>query len=86
MCSNGNVQVPTLLYHGPDSARKCMVPEMKVETVIEWEGVTVKSLPVVVTSYEVAMRDLFVLHKMHFGMIVLDEGHRIKNHQCRLGR
>ena len=40
--------------------------------------------PVVVTTYEVAMRDRVHLEKNDWKYIVVDEGHRLKNLNCKL--
>lgn len=43
-----------------------------------------KGFPVVVTSYETLMIDLKLLQQFHWRYLVLDEGHRIKNWNCKL--
>jgi ATP-dependent DNA helicase len=40
--------------------------------------------PVVVTSYEICMNDRKYLGVHEWRYLVVDEGHRIKNSQCRL--
>jgi ATP-dependent DNA helicase len=40
--------------------------------------------PVILTTYEILMRDRVHLAKYHWGYIVVDEGHRLKNFDCRL--
>lgn len=40
--------------------------------------------PVVVTSYEVVMKDVRFLKNLKFSLLILDEGHRVKNLNCRL--
>lgn len=40
--------------------------------------------PVVVTTYEVAMREASSLSRLEWQYIVVDEGHRLKNMNCRL--
>jgi ATP-dependent DNA helicase len=74
------------MYHGSMEERKAMSKKLNVQHDVKCEGYTVKSYPVIVTSYEVAMRDRDVLQRRNWEMVVIDEGHRIKNHQCRLGR
>jgi len=75
--------VPTILYHGTKEARaelrkqigkchKCdIVPKMHT---------------VVVTSYEIAMNDRPMLANVNWKFLVVDEGHRLKNMECRLIR
>ena len=41
-------------------------------------------LPVVVTSYEICMRDQQYLMNRSWKFLVVDEGHRIKNLNCKL--
>jgi ATP-dependent DNA helicase len=40
--------------------------------------------PVILTTYEILMRDRPHLARYHWGYIVVDEGHRLKNFDCRL--
>jgi len=42
--------------------------------------------PVVVTSYEIAMNDREFLMYESWKLMIVDEGHRIKNFNCRLIR
>ena len=44
------------------------------------------NLPVVVTSYEICMRDQRFLENRNWKFLVVDEGHRIKNLNCKLIR
>ncbi|KAI9339899.1 P-loop containing nucleoside triphosphate hydrolase protein [Obelidium mucronatum] len=45
-----------------------------------------KSFPIVVTSFEIAMNDRRYLQKIKWKYIIVDEGHRLKNMNCRLIR
>lgn len=45
---------------------------------------TRETFPVVVTTYEMIIRDQLHLSKYNWGYIVVDEGHRLKNLNCRL--
>lgn len=42
--------------------------------------------PVILTTYEILMRDRPHLARYRWGYIVVDEGHRLKNFDCRLMR
>ena len=44
------------------------------------------SFPVVVTSYEIVIADVKFLQKYKWKYIVVDEGHRLKNSNCKLLR
>ncbi len=44
------------------------------------------SFPVVVTSYEIVIADVKHLQRYAWKYIVVDEGHRLKNFNCKLLR
>lgn len=44
------------------------------------------TFPVVITTYEIVMRDRAELGMYRWGFVVVDEGHRLKNMDCRLMR
>jgi ATP-dependent DNA helicase len=50
------------------------------------EGNDQSAFPVILTTYEILMRDRPHLARYHWGYIVVDEGHRLKNFDCRLMR
>lgn len=41
-------------------------------------------MPVIITSYEIAIRDRKALSKLYYKYLVVDEGHRLKNANCQL--
>lgn len=43
-----------------------------------------QGMPVIITSYEIAIRDRKVLSKLYYKYLVVDEGHRLKNSSCQL--
>lgn len=45
---------------------------------------TINNFPVVVTTYEMIIRDRIHLAQYKWGYVVVDEGHRLKNLDCRL--
>jgi len=71
---------PVIRYHGPASEREALMkgplnPKMKRNM----------NFPFIVTSYEVAIRDQSKLEKLsEFTYLIVDEGHRLKNHRCTL--
>lgn len=71
---------PVIRYHGPAPAREAMLkgplnPRYKRND----------DFPFIVTSYEVAIRDQSKLEKLsEFTYLIVDEGHRLKNHRCLL--
>ena len=44
------------------------------------------TFPVVITSYEIVLADIKFLQKYQWKYIVVDEGHRLKNFNCKLLR
>ncbi|KAN0062045.1 putative ATPase [Thecaphora frezii] len=75
--------IPALMYHGTG-------PERKEMRRIHLQPPTIRSeqllFPVVITSYEVVIRDRAHLANHPWKFIVVDEGHRLKNLNCRLVR
>ena len=49
-------------------------------------GTVQDSFPVVVTSYEIVIADVKHLQRYAWKYIVVDEGHRLKNFNCKLLR
>ncbi|KAJ3208218.1 hypothetical protein HDU67_006938 [Dinochytrium kinnereticum] len=67
-----------LLYHGTALERKTLRQDHM--------SVLNSDFPIIVTSYEIAMRDRRYLQKINWKYIIIDEGHRLKNFNCRLMR
>lgn len=71
---------PVLRYHGPAPEREAMRrgplhPKLRRNP----------DFPFIVTSYEVVIRDQTKLEKLtEFTYLIVDEGHRLKNHRCTL--
>ncbi|XP_017352867.1 lymphoid-specific helicase [Cebus imitator] len=72
--------IPTMLYHGTQEERQKLV-----RNIHKRQG-TLQIHPVVVTSFEIAMRDRNALQHCYWKYLIVDEGHRIKNMKCRLIR
>nr|XP_044997775.1 lymphoid-specific helicase isoform X2 [Jaculus jaculus] len=73
-------EVPTMLYHGTREERRKLVRN------IHRRLGTLNIHPVVITSFEIAMRDRNALQHCYWKYLIVDEGHRIKNMKCRLIR
>ncbi|KAI9031640.1 SNF2 family N-terminal domain-containing protein [Phycomyces nitens] len=71
--------IPVLLYHGTKEERQHMI-NRKMQKKKE----TLREFPVIVTSYEIIMNDRKHLQRYNWKYIVVDEGHRIKNLNCKL--
>ncbi|OBS80399.1 hypothetical protein A6R68_21395 [Neotoma lepida] len=73
-------EIPTMLYHGTRLERRKLV-----KNIHKRQG-TLQIHPVVITSFEIAMRDQNALQHCYWKYLIVDEGHRIKNMKCRLIR
>ncbi|KAK3554199.1 hypothetical protein QTP70_020085 [Hemibagrus guttatus] len=71
-------EVPVMLYHGSQKERSDLVKKIRKP-----QG-SLHMCPVVVTSFEIAMIDRKYLQRFHWKYLIVDEGHRIKNLNCRL--
>jgi SNF2 family DNA or RNA helicase len=72
---------PVVLYHGSKQERQQIRQSRMLLK-------SAKSLafPIVITSFEICMIDRRFLEKYQWQYIILDEGHRIKNRNCKLVR
>ncbi|XP_060697820.1 lymphoid-specific helicase isoform X1 [Hemiscyllium ocellatum] len=73
-------EIPVLLYHGNQKDRL-----QSLRKIHKKQG-SLHILPVVITSYEIAMRDRKHFQNCHWKYLIVDEGHRIKNLNCRLSQ
>ncbi|XP_037257306.1 lymphoid-specific helicase isoform X2 [Falco biarmicus] len=73
-------EIPLMLYHGAQQERRKLVRK------IHGRQGSLQIHPVVITSFEIAMRDRNVLQHCFWKYLIVDEGHRIKNMNCRLIR
>ncbi|KAF3708520.1 Lymphoid-specific helicase [Channa argus] len=69
-----------LLYHGPQAERAKLLKQIRRP-----QG-PLSMCPVVVTSFEISMIDRKFLQRFQWKYLIVDEGHRIKNLNCRLVR
>ena len=71
---------PVVRYHGPAADREAML-----KGPLHYKQRRQKDFPFIVTSYEVAIRDQAKLERLsEFTYLIVDEGHRLKNHRCTL--
>eukprot|EP00871_Galdieria_phlegrea_P003589 jgi/Galph1/4230/GphlegSOOS_G2877.1 len=69
--------VGTLLYHGSKEERNALRKKY-------FNRKNSFQVPVIITSYEIIMRDRKYLSKLQWKYLIVDEGHRIKNMNCQL--
>ncbi|XP_059632539.1 probable ATP-dependent DNA helicase CHR12 [Cornus florida] len=68
--------IVAVLYDGRLDERKAMREEYAGEG----------KFNVLITHYDLIMRDKAFLKKIHWYYMIVDEGHRLKNHECALAR
>ncbi|KAK7901549.1 hypothetical protein WMY93_018318 [Mugilogobius chulae] len=73
-------QVSVVLYHGPQPERAKLLKQ------IRRPHEPLGMCPVVITSFEISMIDRKFLQRFQWKYLIVDEGHRIKNLNCRLVR
>merc|ERR1712110_720172 len=79
-------KLPVVRYHGTSKQREelraaHLTEEIDIKGVFS-EKRTTKNI--FITSYEICMNDRYHFHKVLWKYIVVDEGHRLKNTNCRL--
>ena len=74
-------EFPVVLYHGSRQERA----EIRNRR-LPVGGPIKDTFPVIVTSFEIVMADRKFLQKYNFKYLVVDEGHRLKNFDCKLIR
>jgi ATP-dependent DNA helicase len=71
---------PVVRYHGTGAERDAMM-----KGPLNAKERRSKTYPFIVTSFETAIRDQKQLQKLcPFAYVIVDEGHRLKNHRCLL--
>ncbi|CAL9095085.1 unnamed protein product [Musa acuminata var. zebrina] len=68
--------ITAVLYDGRLDERKAMREEYSGEG----------KFNVMITHYDLIMRDKAFLKKIHWHYMIVDEGHRLKNHECALAK
>ncbi len=75
--------VPVVLYHGDKKERE-MLRKKHINQTTRVDAVQDALKNVFVTSYAIAMNDRPFLRSVKWRFIVVDEGHRLKNMNCKL--
>ncbi|KAM4599991.1 lymphoid-specific helicase [Fundulus diaphanus] len=73
-------EVSVMIYHGTPPERTKLLKQIRRS-----QG-PLSMFPVVITSFEISMNDRKFLQQLHWKYLIVDEGHRIKNLNCRLVR
>lgn len=72
-------EIPVLMYHGTKDDRPMLIRK-------HLAGRSRDVVPVVITTYEIICRDRPELQRFPWKYVIVDEGHRLKNMNCRLVR
>ncbi|RDA93988.1 hypothetical protein CP533_5009, partial [Ophiocordyceps camponoti-saundersi (nom. inval.)] len=74
--------IPVLMYHG-DKNRREHLYKTKISSNLS-QGRPNNKFPIVLTSYEMVLRDQHHLSRVNWEFIIIDEGHRMKNAEAKL--
>lgn len=72
-----------MFYHGTKEDRLQLLYQIRKKHEV-MKNISMR--PIVITSYEIAMVDRPLLQQFDWTYMIVDEGHRIKNKNCRLIR
>lgn len=81
-----------VLYHGSADSREYLVKEefyykepfVSKTHVSKYKKIHVTKFHVLITTYEVVLKDLHVLNKIRWRVLLVDEAHRLKNSNSKL--
>ncbi|CAG0885015.1 unnamed protein product [Cyprideis torosa] len=77
--------LPVVLYHGDAQQRRLLVPSLTKRHLLPGSKQAYVR-PVVLTSFEIAMKDKRILKNIEWSYMTLDEGHRIKDIRSKLSQ
>ncbi|XP_074027641.1 lymphocyte-specific helicase isoform X2 [Leptinotarsa decemlineata] len=75
-------KVPVVVFHGSKTERFSTYNKLKKEYYID----NFRTQPVVLTSYQVPLMESKFMSYFEWQYIIIDEGHRVKNHESKLSR
>ncbi|XP_060815340.1 lymphoid-specific helicase-like isoform X2 [Bombus pascuorum] len=73
--------LPIVLFHGTPEEKLILRSKIKHKYKITE---TYSTFPIVLTSFEVPLLESNFIKSLSWRYIIIDEGHRIKNHECQL--
>lgn len=74
--------LPVVVLHGNRDERSLI--RRKIKQKYRIAGTSYSTLPIVLTTFEVPLVENSFLRSLNWRYIIIDEGHRIKNHECLL--
>lgn len=73
--------LPVILFYGTPDERKVACTKIKRTHHVADDY---RTQPIVITTYEVPLHENKFLQSQKWRYVIIDEGHRIKNHNCKL--
>lgn len=73
-------KVPTVVFYGSEQERRLLYKKVNKKYTVD----DLTTLPVILTSYQVPLLEENFLRRLQYQYVVIDEGHRIKNHETKL--
>lgn len=73
-------KVPVVTFYGNEQERKVLYKEVTKKYSIG----SMSTLPVILTSFSIPYLEQKFFCGLQYQYVILDEGHRIKNHECQL--
>lgn len=73
--------IPVVLFYGTQDERNDIRLNIKRTHHV---ADNYRTQPVVITTYEIPLFEIKFLQSQYWRYIIIDEGHRIKNHNCKL--
>jgi ATP-dependent DNA helicase len=71
------------MYHGtPEHRADLRSKHMRIPTAKGAKGST-NTFPIIVTTFDIVIRDRPILSRYDWKFVVVDEGHRLKNMNCK---
>ncbi|XP_034175461.1 lymphoid-specific helicase isoform X1 [Osmia lignaria lignaria] len=74
-------KLPVIIFHGTRDERALLQREINQKYKF---SETFNTQPIVLTTFEIPIHEKHFLRSQHWRYIIIDEGHRIKNHNCLL--
>lgn len=73
-------KIPAIVFYGNESQRRGLYRKICKKYTVG----NVTTLPVILTSYQIPLEEQSFLRRMEYQYVIVDEGHRIKNHETKL--
>lgn len=77
------MQLPVLLFRGSKDDRQQMYKKLNTKVKINEQIIVA---PIVLTSYQVPLKDATFMGKFRWKYIIVDEGHVLKNTKSQISR